>query len=235
MSLLSNPRLRLGGPVAAAALLVAVNALPASAAPADQPAAPGQVPTGDSSQVTTLVGVHPSPAVQPGGPPPAGALPPVPDRFKEPIGPFSMFMEVLASAEPSQFGELATPGCVTDSVYKRGMKVVFRFELYDMDNKVRLTTADGTKAQVMLPDGTTLPALFLPRGDPSQPIGDAPWTWVTTWHIPPDYPLGSVMYTVDVATPDGRSQTLQPASIPGQPVVPGVPLAIAGTLPTIIP
>ena len=61
-----------------------------------------------------------------------------------------MFMEVLASAEPSQFGELATPGCVTDSVYKRGMKVVFRFELYDMDNKVRLTTADGTKAQVTL-------------------------------------------------------------------------------------
>ena len=58
---------------------------------------------------------------------------------------------------------------------------------------------------------------------------------MTTWHIPPDYPLGSVMYTVDVAAPDGRSQTLQPASIPGQPVVPGVPLAIAGTLPTIIP
>ena len=85
-----------------------------------------------------------------------------------------MFMEVLASAEPSQFGELATPGCVTDSVYKRGMKVVFRFELYDMDNKVRLTTADGTKAQVTLPDGTTLPALFLPRGDPSRPSATRP-------------------------------------------------------------
>jgi hypothetical protein len=159
----------------------------------------------------------------------------VPDRFKQPIGPFTMFMEVLASAEPSQFGELATPGCVTDSVYKRGMKVVYRFELYDMDNKVRLTSADGTKAQVTLPDGTALPAAFLPRGDPSAPIGDAPWTWVTVWHIPPDYALGPVMYTVDVTTPDGRSASITPPSIPGQPVVPGAPLALAGTYPTIIP
>jgi hypothetical protein len=159
----------------------------------------------------------------------------VPDRFKEPIGPFTMFMEVLASASPSQFGELATPGCVTDSVYKRGMKVVFRFELYDLDNKVRLTSDDGTTAQVTLPDGTALPAVFLPRGDPSASAADAPWTWVTTWHIPTDYALGPVMYTVDVATPDGRNASITPPSIPGQPVVPGAPLAIAGTYPTVIP
>jgi hypothetical protein len=214
--------------------MVAVSALPAAAAPADQ-ATPQAQPSADQSQVTTLVGVHPAPAVPPGGPPPAGAFPPVPDRYSQPIGPFTMFMEVLASAEPSQFGELATPGCVTDSVYKRGMKVVFRFELYDMDNKVRLTSADGTTAQVTLADGTALPALFLPRGDPSAPVGDAPWTWVTTWHIPTDYALGPVMYTVDVATPDGRTASITPPSIPGQPVVPGQPLMLAGTYPTIIP
>jgi hypothetical protein len=159
----------------------------------------------------------------------------VPDRFKDPIGPFTMFMEVLASAAPSQFGELATPGCVTDSVYKRGMKVVFRFELYDMDNKVRLTSADGTTAQVTLPDGTALPALFLPRGDPNATTADAPWTWVTVWHIPPDFALGLVMYTVDVSTPDGRTASISRPSIPGQPVVPGTPLALAGTFPTVIP
>ena len=87
----------------------------------------------------------PAPAVPARGRQPAWRLPPVPDRFKEPIGPFTMFMEVLASAEPSQFGLIASPGCVTDSVYKRGMKVVFRFELYDLDNKVRVTTADGSR------------------------------------------------------------------------------------------
>jgi len=153
----------------------------------------------------------------------------------EPIGPFTMFMEVLASAAPSQFGQLASPGCVTDSVYKRGMKVVFRFELYDMDNKLRLTTADGTTAQVTLPDGTALPAVFLPRGNPSAPVDQAPWTWVTVWQVPTDYPLGTVMYTVDVTTPDGRSASIIPPSITGQPVVAGRPLAVAGTYPTIIP
>ncbi len=227
-----HSRIRIGGPLVGAALMVAVSALPAAAAPADQ-ATPQ--PAANQSQVTTLVGVQPAPAVPPSGPPPAGAFPPVPDRYSQPIGPFTMFMEVLASAVPSQFGELATPGCVTDSVYKRGMKVVFRFELYDMDNKVRLTTADGTTAQVTLADGTALPAVFLPRGDPSAPIGDAPWTWVTIWNVPTDYALGPVMYTVDVATPDGRTASITPPSIPGQPVVPGVPLMIAGTYPTIIP
>lgn len=224
-------RIRVAGPVAGAALLVAISALPASAAPADQPAPPA----GDVGALTTLVGVHPAPAVPPAGPPPAGALPPVPDRYKEPLGPFTMSMEVLASASPSQFGQLASPGCVSDSVYKRGMKVVFRFELYDMDNKVRLTSADGATAQVTLPDGTVLPAVFLPRGDPSAPIGDAPWTWVTTWQVPTDYALGPVMYKVDVNTPDGRSASLEPSSLPGQPVVPDQPLFIAGTYPTIIP
>ena len=232
--MISRTRVRLVAPLAGAALLVAISSLPVSAAPDDQPVPPVQTPD-NQSQVTTLVGVHPAPPARPSGPPPPGALPPVPARFKEPIGPFTMFMEVLASAEPSQFGELATPGCVTDSVYKRGMKVVFRFELYDLDNKVRLTTADGTTARVTLPDGTQLPAVFLPRGDPSAPIGDAPWTWVTTWHIPTDYALGPVMYTVDVATPDGRSASISPPSIPGQPVVPGAPLLLAGTYPTIIP
>ena len=185
--------------------------------------------------MTTLVGVQAAPAVAPEGPPPADMLPPVPDRFKEPLGPFTMYMEVLASASPSEFGLVATPGCVTDSVYKRGMKVVFRFELYDMDNRVRLTSADGSTAQVTLPDGTVLPALFLPRGDPSAPLDNAPWTWVTTWQVPPDYPLGPVIYQVDVAAPDGRAAALAPSSIPGQPVVPGAPLFIAGTYPTIIP
>ncbi len=232
MTLLAH--LRFAAPVVGAALVVAATALPAAAAPADQ-ATPQAQPSTAQPQITTLVGVQSAPAVPPEGPPPPGALPPVPDRYSQPIGPFTMFMEVLGSASPSQFGELATPGCVTDSVYKRGMKVVFRFELYDMDNKVRLTTADGTTAQVTLPDGTVLPAIFLPRGDPSAPIGDAPWTWVTTWQVPTDYTLGPVMYTVDVATPDGRTSTIVPPSIPGQPVVPGVPLALAGTYPTIIP
>ena len=66
-------RIRVAGPVAGAALLVAVGALPASAAPADQPAPPPV----DQGLLTTLVGVHPAPAVPPEGAPPPNALPPV--------------------------------------------------------------------------------------------------------------------------------------------------------------
>lgn len=210
-------------------VLLATMAGPSFAAPDDQ----GQ-PGGTPPQRETLIGVLPAP--------PMGseidnlpALPPVPDRFLEPMGPFAMSMEVLASAAPSQFGLIASPGCVTDSVYKRGMKMVFRFEVYDLDNKVRVTPADGSTAQVTLPDGTSLNAVFLPRGAPDSDLSAAPWTWVTTWHVPTDYPLGPVMYHVDVATPDGRSLAIHPTSIPGQPVIQGAPFLIGGTYPTIIP
>jgi hypothetical protein len=146
-----------------------------------------------------------------------------------------MFMEVLASAGPSQAGLLASPGCVTDSVYKRGMKLVFRFEVYDLDNKTRVTPLDGSIAEVNLPDGMTLPAVFLPRAAPGDDPTNAPWTWVAVWHIPTGYPLGPVVYSINVATPDGREASITPPSIRGQPVQPGAPLILGGTFPTIIP
>jgi hypothetical protein len=215
-----------------ALLLGALGAIPASAAtPAGVDAEQPAPPSGNAGPVETLVGVRPTTPAPAGGEVPPGAVPPVPARFAEPIGPFAMFMEVLASAGPSEAGLIASPGCVTDSVYKRGMKVVFRFEVYDLDNKTRVTSADGSTAQVTLPDGTALPAVFFPRGDAE----DAPWTWVAVWHIPTDYPLGPVLYSVDVATPDGRAASIAPPSVAGPPVVPGAPLAIAGTFPTIIP
>jgi hypothetical protein len=146
-----------------------------------------------------------------------------------------MYMEIVASASPSQVGLLASPGCVSDSVFKRGMKLVFRFEVFDMDNRVRVTGADGSTAQITLPDGSALPAYFRPRGGPGTDPGAVPWMWTTVWQIPTDYPLGPVLYAVDVATPDGRGATLNPPSVVGQPVQPGVPLVLGGTFPTIIP
>ncbi len=218
-----------------ALLFGALGALPAAAAPADVDLEQPAPPAANQAPPTTLVGVRPAPPVPAGAEIPPGSLPPVPARFSEPLGPFTMFMEVLASAAPSEHGLVASPGCVTDSVYKRGMKLVFRFEVYDLDNKTRVTSADGSTATVNLPDGTTLPAAFLPRGGPGSDADSAPWTWVSVWQIPTDYPLGPVLYSVDVASPDGRASNIVPPSLPGQPVQPNVPLAIAGTYPTIIP
>jgi hypothetical protein len=223
---------RAGRAAFVALLFAAVGALPASAESVtavdlEEPAPPS------TGQVQTLIGVMPAPAV------PAEALPaelpPVPERFMEPIGPFTMFMEVLASVSPSENGLLASPGCVTDSVYKRGMKLVYRFEIYDLDNNVRLTSADGSTARVVLPDGQVLPAYFVPRGGPGTDPSTAPWTWVAVWQIPTDYPLGPVKYHIEVATPDGRSDSIEPPSLAGQPVQPDAALVIGGALPTIIP
>jgi hypothetical protein len=220
-------RRRLAQATSLAAALLVFGVVPAAA----QPGPPG--PTGP---VETLVGVTTVPTgPSEGEGPPDGMMPPVPARFSEPLGPFAMHVETLASAGPSEYGLLATPGCVSDSVYKRGMKLIFRFEVYDLDNKVRVTSADQSTASVLLPTGETLEAAFFPRAGPGQPIDDAVWTWVAVWQIPPDYPLGPVVYSIDVATPDGRAASLTPPSIAGQPVRPGVPLAVAGTFPTIIP
>jgi hypothetical protein len=214
-------------------LLAAVVAAPVSAAPAGNGLEQPAPPAASQGTVETLVSVGPAPAVPAGGPP--TGLPAVPDRFAEPLGPFTMDMEVVASASPSEVGLLASPGCVSDSVFKRGMKLVFRFELYDMDNKVRVTSADGSTAQINMPDGSALTAYFRPRGGVGANPSTALWMWTTVWQIPTDYPLGPVLYSVDVATPDGRAATLDPPSLAGQPVQPGVPLSMAGTFPTIIP
>jgi hypothetical protein len=168
-------------------------------------------PTGITvTEPTPLITVRPGPAVPP-GPPPEMALPPIPASYSQPIGDFTMYMDVIATG-PSTYGLFAAPGCVLDGVFKRGMKLVWRFELYDMSTRTRLTSQDNATVSVTLPDGTIMPAMFLPRGEPGELPPDAPWTWVAVWNIPPDYPLGPVAYTVNVTTADGRTGALTPIS-----------------------
>jgi len=126
-----------------------------------------------------------------------------------------MYMETVASASPSQYGLIASPGCVLDSVYKRGMKLVFRFELYDMQSGLRLTDRDGSKAEVSLPIGGPIQAVFNQRGPAGAVPPDAPWTWVAVWQIPPDYPLGPAEYAINVTTGDGRTGVLRPSTSGG--------------------
>jgi len=147
-------------------------------------------------------------------PPPDLSANPLPDFYSQPIGPFTMYMTVLATG-PSQYGLFTAPGCVADSIFKRGMKLVWRFEVYDIANGKRLTDRDGSRVSITLPDGTTEQARFEPRGPAGQVAPDAPWTWVAVWNIPLDYPLGPVDYRVDVGTADGRAGSIQPATFVG--------------------
>ena len=225
--------LRFAAPLAGAAIVLATTALPAAAAPADQ-ATPQAQPSTAQPQVTTLVGVQSAPAVPAGRSATARHAAARARRYSQPVGPFTMFMEVLGSASPSQFRAHRLARLRHRQRLQARHEVVFRFEIYDMDNKVRLTTADGTTAQVHLPDGTSLPAIFLPRGDPGA---------ISVTHPGPGSRPGRFRRITRWARSCTRwmsprpmaARVITPPSIPGQPVVPGVPLALAGTYPTIIP
>jgi hypothetical protein len=149
-------------------------------------------------------------------PAPTGSAPrterALPAEYAQPVGPFTMYMEVVTAGAPSPYGLVASPSCVLNGVYKRGMKLIWRFEVYDQQTGLRVTDRDGASVEMLLPDGSTIPAEFLWRGGPNAPP-DAPWTWVAAWDIPLDYPLGPVDYAVLVTTPDGRTGTLRPSRL----------------------
>jgi hypothetical protein len=136
----------------------------------------------------------------------------IPDSYAEPVGPFTLYMEVIAGAGPSQYGLMAAPGCVVSGVMKRGMKLVWRFEVYDLESGRRLTSADDAQVSVQLADGQSLPARFEARGEPGNVPPDAPWTWVAAWSIPLEQPLGPLDYSVAIATPDGRGALIRPST-----------------------
>jgi hypothetical protein len=161
-----------------------------------------------------LITVRPGPALPNLPPPePPSELLPLPAAYAQPVGPFTMNMEVLVGGGPSIYGLFAAPGCTLDGVFKRGMKLVWRFEVYDMDSRMRLTDREGAEVGIQLPDGTFIPARFEQRGEPGRVAPDAPWTWVAAWNIPLDTPLGPVPYRVIVSTPDGRSAGLAPTAM----------------------
>jgi hypothetical protein len=146
----------------------------------------------------------PLPAILP-IPVPAG----LPAAYEQPVGPYAMYVEHVAGATSSKYGLLASLGCVQQNVFKRGMKMVFRMEFYDMATGKRVTPQDEAIVKVKLGSGEEIPLSFSRRGGPSGPP-DAPWQWVTAWHIPTDYPLGSVDYSVLLTAKNGETTVLKP-------------------------
>jgi hypothetical protein len=206
--MLANSRARLASLAIACVVLLAISGC-APAAPAaptagakDDPSKPsGLAPLVSVIQVPT-----PDPSASPAAKP---APPPIPASLNEPVD-FALYMEVLAGAGPTQYGLMANPGCVMNSVFKRGMKLVWRFELYDMAAQKRLTSQDGATVTLALPD-QDLPARFSQRGAGQAP--DGPWTWVASWTVPPAHPLGSLDYSVKVTARDGRTGILKTPSL----------------------
>ncbi len=169
-------------------------------------------PVGATDETAPIFGARKAPPTDP-LPLPATLPIPVPEglpaSYEQPVGPYTMYVEHVAATTASKYGLLASLGCVQQNVFKRGMKMVFRMEFYDMATGKRVTPQDQAIVKVKLGSGEEIPLGFSRRGGRSGPP-DAPWQWVTAWHIPTDYPLGSVDYSVLLTAKNGETTTLKP-------------------------
>ncbi len=147
-------------------------------------------------------------------PPPPTSPPPrsphtTPPSYYEPVGAFFFYVETLTSTGPSRYGFIPTVPCIQSGVFKRGMRLVVRFEILDTSTGKRVTDKDGATIKLLLPHGEEIPGRWTIRGSAAA-MADSAWMWDTSWDIPPDYPVGSFDYRIAVATKDGRKATFTP-------------------------
>lgn len=180
------------------------------------PAAPAKA--ADTAGITTLIGAKVAPTAAPAPTPtplPAGAQPApkavAPASYEQPVGPFYFYVETLATTTVSKFGLASTVSCVPAGVFKRGMRLVWRFEAIDTSTNKRITDKDGATLKVRLPNGEEVTGRWSQRGGGRTP--DAPWMWSANWDIPMDYPLGGIDYSITVATKDGRTYNYKPPAL----------------------
>lgn len=182
-------------------------------------AAAGQA--GQQAGLSTLIGAKlvPTPtAAPPPTPLPAGFPTPapnvMPDFYRGPAGEFAFYVETLATTTIGQAGWVSNVACTPNSVFKRGMKLVWRFEVFDLKTGKRLTEEDNPIVKVKLPNGDDLTGHFTQRAGGRVP--GAPWTWNAAWDIPMNSPLGALDYSIDVTTKDGRTMSWKaPALVAG--------------------
>ena len=172
-------------------------------------AACGPAGVAQEAGVTPLIGAQKvAPPPPPSGPPPRSPHT-TPASYYERVGPFFFYVETLTSTNPSKYGVLSTIPCIQSGVFKRGMRIVFRYEILDVSTGKRVTDRDGAATKVRLQHGEELTARWAIRGS-AVALPDSAWMWDVAWDIPPDYPVGSLDYTIAVSTKDGRTGTFIP-------------------------
>ncbi len=129
----------------------------------------------------------------------------------ETAGTFFCYVEVLTADRPSAYGYIAPRGCVPSGEFKRGERIVWRFEIIDLATGNRLTDKEAANVQLRLPYGEQVEADFKQRGEGRVP--DAPWTWDACWDTPLDHPLGTLDYSILITTKDGRSGEWKPPAL----------------------
>ena len=162
-----------------------------------------------AAKQSVVLGVTQGPPPAPASKPPARPPQTTPASYYEPVGPFFFYVETLTSTGPSRYGFTPSQPCIQSGVFKRGMRMVFRFEVLDVSTGKRVTDKDGATLKVVLPHGEEVPARWAIRGSVAA-MPDSAWMWDSSWDIPPDYPVGSFDYRIVVAAKDGRTVTFTP-------------------------
>ena len=192
------------------ALSTLISCGPAAVTQGDQDRAKQQVAAQASGSTVALIGARKE-APPPPAPAGAPARPPqtTPAFYYEPVGPFFFYVETLTANGPNKYGFAPTQPCIQSGVFKRGMKMVVRFEILDTKSGKRVTDKDGATIRLVLPHGEEVPGRWAVRGAGAA-LPDSAWMWDTSWDIPPDYPVGSLDYRITIATKDGRKMTFSP-------------------------
>ena len=155
--------------------------------------------------VYTKVGPTPTPPAAPTPRPPGFVAPtPVPPDAAtvNAVFPFTFYVETLTGHQVSE--KIQYPSCVANAQFRRGTHLVWRFEVFDTSTAKRLTSLDTPSVKLVLAHGEELTARFARKG------GTGPWTWVTAWDVPANYPFGALGYQIVVKSKDGRTGTFDP-------------------------
>ena len=138
---------------------------------------------------------------------PPGATPaPTPTPPPAKVVPLAFYVDtVTAGAGESKFNVDAQLGCARTSIFKRGQFIVWRMEATDTSNGKVLQAADVESAVLKLPNGENLNMRFGRHGA----TATSPWFWAIGWAIPMDFPLGTINYTIEVKTKDGKVGTFK--------------------------
>lgn len=93
--------------------------------------------------------------------------------------------------------------CVLNSRFLHGQQVVWRIKVIDPATGQPMDDKQLRRVWVELVDGQVFEARFgpHPRNKPTD------YFWAAAWVIPPDYPSGTVDYTIHAQAKDGRSGT----------------------------
>lgn len=134
-----------------------------------------------------------------------------PASMAEQVGQYFCYVETLTADRPSVYGYLAPRGCQPSGAFKRGERMVFRFQVLDVSTGKIMTPDDAVSMKVRLPFIGDMDADFKQRGEGSVP--DAPWTWDYCWDVPLDYPLGTLDYSIVINSKDGRSGVWKPPAL----------------------